>query len=729
MSEAARTGPEVTLIDQSSGLGRARSALPQVLIPLIAAVIFVLDVFTPAEVPIGVLYTILVLIASRFYEARGISTVAAVCTILVFVADPLTRLILSAPGSPTVQLINDFLCIATIGLTCFLIVQGQAASAALRRSEEEWKEIFEHTPTMYFMVNPAGTVMSVNHFGAAQLGYTVDELTGQSVLKVFPEPDRELARRNVAVCLENLGQSHTWELRKIRNDGSVLWVRENAKAVRRSRNDLIVLIACEDITERKRGEQRLAAQYAATRVLAESDTIAAAVPQLLQTIGEALEWEWGGLWCADCEGGRLRCVDIWRTLSVSTAEFDAVSREMTFSPGQGRPGQVWQSAEPVWMHDVTKALSFLRSSAAARAGLHGAVAFPILLGGEAMGVVEFFSRASRERDEEQLATLSAIGSQIGQFIKRKRAEERLQESERRFRALIENGSDVVLLVDAQNTVLYSSPSLTRVLGYEREELIGRTLFDLVHPDQVQEAMGGLAGLVEQSHKLLKGREYLLRHKDGSWRWLEAVAANLLDEPGVHAVVMNLRDVTERKQAEEALRESEQRFRDYAETASDWSWETGPDHRFTQFAPSLTAHGLDLRRMIGARRWEIAADRDEEPDKWRIHRAVLEARQPFRGLTYRVTGEDGSVIHISVSGKPVFDNKGQFLGYRGVSSDITAWVRADEAERALQDARAELAHIARVTTLGELTASIGHEINQPLAAVVTDASAGLRWLNG
>src|SRR5918999_4831019 len=133
----------------------------------------------------------------------------------------------------------------------------QHAIEALRHSEAQWKEIFEHNPVMYFMVDATGTVLSVNTFGAAQLGYSVSELLGKSVLKVFPAKEQRAAQSNVAICLENIGQTHNWEICKVRKDGSTLWVRENAKAVRRLDGRLIVLIACEDITERKQAENAL----------------------------------------------------------------------------------------------------------------------------------------------------------------------------------------------------------------------------------------------------------------------------------------------------------------------------------------------------------------------------------------------------------------------------------------------------------------------------------------
>ena len=133
------------------------------------------------------------------------------------------------------------------------------SNEALRKSEEQWRDVFENNPTMYFMVDPTGTVLSVNPFGAEQLGYTVEELVGESVLKVFPESDRDSVKRNVVICLEQLGRSMGWEVRQVRKDGTILWVRETAKAVPRE-DQPIVLIAGEDISERKRAEALLAGE-------------------------------------------------------------------------------------------------------------------------------------------------------------------------------------------------------------------------------------------------------------------------------------------------------------------------------------------------------------------------------------------------------------------------------------------------------------------------------------
>jgi PAS domain S-box-containing protein len=179
-----------------------------------------------------------------------------------------------------------------------------------------------------------------------------------------------------------------------------------------------------------------------------------------------------------------------------------------------------------------------------------------------------------------------------------------------------------------------------------------------------------------------------------------------------------------ERAYEDLRASEQRFRDYAETASDWFWATGPQHEFTYFSEPVGAVGFDWGAPIGKRRWDVAADFSSEPDKWREHIATVERHEPFRDFVYTGRRTDGSPGFISISGKPVFDAENRFVGYRGVARDVTERKRAEDE---LRDAQAELAHVTRVTTLGELAASLAHEINQPLAAIVADADASLNWL--
>jgi PAS domain S-box-containing protein len=224
-------------------------------------------------------------------------------------------------------------------------------------------------------------------------------------------------------------------------------------------------------------------------------------------------------------------------------------------------------------------------------------------------------------------------------------------------------------------------------------------------------------------------EARLRRFDGKYRWFLFQAEPLRDKSGkIVKWYGSATDIEDRKLAELALRESEQRFRDYAETASDWLWETDPDHRIITISEHINVTGLVPSRLPGVTRWEVASDLETEPEKWRRHREALDAYRPFRDFVYSIINHSGSLIHVRTSGKPFFDVDGNFLGYRGTGTEVTALKRAEQAEQDLRTAQAELAHVTRVTMLGELTASIAHEVNQPLAAVVANAEASLRWLN-
>jgi PAS domain S-box-containing protein len=208
--------------------------------------------------------------------------------------------------------------------------------------------------------------------------------------------------------------------------------------------------------------------------------------------------------------------------------------------------------------------------------------------------------------------------------------------------------------------------------------------------------------------LSEGKSYELDYRivlpDGIVKFIHSVARPVFNASSNSPVkyVGTVMDVTKSKQAEKALRESEQRFRDFTESASDWYWETGPDHRFTSVSDHLNPLGMPSRRL-GTKRGDLASDLEEEPEKWRRHMADLDAHKPFRDFRYRAIGWDGSEVYIATSGKPLFDPQGRFLGYRGVASDLTAAVRAGQLEEALQEAK----------VVGD---NIAHDLRTPLTRV-------------
>jgi PAS domain S-box-containing protein len=159
-----------------------------------------------------------------------------------------------APRSPSPR---DLHMVEQITHLAGIAIQRKLDEDKLRDSEDQWRAVFENNPIMLFVVDAARTVVSVNPSGAEQLGYTVDELIGRSVLDVFYPADREAVQHQVAACFERLGQASSWELRKVRKDGTILYVRETARAMRRAGRDPVILVVCEDVTERKRAEEAL----------------------------------------------------------------------------------------------------------------------------------------------------------------------------------------------------------------------------------------------------------------------------------------------------------------------------------------------------------------------------------------------------------------------------------------------------------------------------------------
>ena len=214
------------------------------------------------------------------------------------------------------------------------VTEHRRADEALRQSEEQWKAVFEHNPTMYFMVDAAGAIVSVNAFGAEQLGYTMKDLVGRPVEQVFEPGSRGMARVHLAACLEHLGRTMTWELRKQRKDGTLLWVRETAKGVLIKKRP-VVLIVCEDITESKQARQDLRESEARYRNIFETVGVSiweedfSQLKAAIDGLKERGVQDWPGYLAAHPEFVR-KAVSMIRVVDVNDATlklFEAASKD------------------------------------------------------------------------------------------------------------------------------------------------------------------------------------------------------------------------------------------------------------------------------------------------------------------------------------------------------------------------------------------------------------------
>lgn len=223
---------------------------------------------------------------------------------------------------------------------------------------------------------------------------------------------------------------------------------------------LVTVVEERRIAEEARlhDRRRLQANLAVTRILAESPETSIAMQRILATVGETLEWEFGGVWIQSTDPKLLRSAAIWQAGS-SAPQFEALCRERSFEIGIGLPGRVWETLKPAWIRDVAKDDNFPRAKSAIQEGLHAAFAFPILFNEKLLGVIEFFSSEIRQPDEQLLAMFGGIGGQIGQFIERKQAEAAVESAS----LLPKENPSPVIRISAEGVVTYTNPAAQSVL--------------------------------------------------------------------------------------------------------------------------------------------------------------------------------------------------------------------------------------------------------------------------
>jgi len=245
-----------------------------------------------------------------------------------------------------------------------------------------------------------------------------------------------------------------------------------------------------------------------------------------------------------------------------------------------------------------------------------------------------------------------------------------------FESIVESVSEAVAVTDGQRTMVYVNPAFARLTGFDAAACRGQPITLL------GEALAQPSAQFETTLTLPSRPPTRVEVR------VQVLGAGSRDGP--HSIFL-LRDLSERAEIAAALRESQERFRDFAQISSDWLWELGPNLRFSFVSDRL---GGDPRRLIGTRPGEFEDDPAQQA-LWAEHRALLAEHRPFRNFVHHRTLADGRRVHVSASGEPIFDSAGKFTGYRGTATDITAQV---EAEERIRDANRKLEEC--IESLGE-----------------------------
>jgi PAS domain S-box-containing protein len=432
------------------------------------------------------------------------------------------------------------------------VSEKRRSGRALETSEARKAAILDTALDAIVSMDHEGKVIDWNRAAERLFGRDRAAVLGRDMGELIVPPSlREAHRRGLARYLQT-------------GEGRVLGRRIEITAMRADGSEFPVELAIipistegppeftahiRDITVGKAAERRRNARLAVTEVFAGAETPEEAAAGVLRAVCQGLGWDVGAIWTTEEGGGVLRCLDFWSRPSVDVEAFEADSRTRRYPRGIGLPGRVWETGRTAWIADVTIESNFPRATLAVEAGLHGAFGAPITAGEDFLGVAEFYSGEVREPDPDLLEMMATLGGQIGQFLERRRAEERLRRSERELADFFENATIGLHWVGPDGTVLRANRAELDMLGYDRDEYVGRHIAEFhVDDDAICDILRRL-----QVGEALQDYPARLRCKDGRIKEV-LIDSSVMREDGefVHTRCFT-RDVTERKQAEEELR--------------------------------------------------------------------------------------------------------------------------------------------------------------------------------
>jgi PAS domain S-box-containing protein len=285
----------------------------------------------------------------------------------------------------------------------------------------------------------------------------------------------------------------------------------------------------------------------------ESVDLAEAVQVSLMLVCRFMDWPVGHVYYVDPENeNQLMPGAQWFVHDESKYKnFHRVTDHRIFQSGEGLPGLVFSTGSPQWIEDVTRFDNFPRSKMGLDIKVKAAFGFPVMMGKRVGAVLEFFSDHPTPPNKDLMESMRNVGTQLGRIIERHNAEQSLLNSEKHFRALIENALDIVTVLDPQANFTFQSPSTEIVLGYAPAELLGLNAFTFIHPEDVNLVMGKFNALIQDPGRT-QSAQFRFKHKSGEWINLESIGKNLLTEPSVRGIVVNSRDISNQKAVEKEI---------------------------------------------------------------------------------------------------------------------------------------------------------------------------------
>ena len=324
------------------------------------------------------------------------------------------------------------------------------AKTELQELDLRFQATFEQAAVGIAHVDLAGRIIRANGRLGEILGYSRAELVGRNVKELALREDREntmeLGARLRAGDLDKLRKERQYR----RKDSSLAWVSVTTSIMRDPEGvPQCEISVFEDVTANKRAEQLLRLEHTMAQRLADAGNASEGLRAAIHAVCETERWECGRYFHLDADSQVLRFADAWGIPDGAVQQFIAKSRELTYAPGVGLAGKVWQSKEPIWATDITRDTRVAQSALARNIGMHGAFVFPIMSEGRTIGVLAFVSREVREPEDRLLQSVRVIGHQIGQFMVRMAQQEYIARLNRIYAVLSGINAAIVRIRDRE----------------------------------------------------------------------------------------------------------------------------------------------------------------------------------------------------------------------------------------------------------------------------------------